>query len=89
MRYYKLYVPYVAWSGIGFFRGINAYKYRTKDQKGEYFHTSSIIYGGFGLLLYANPPTAILMLYKEIYRLEVNVRNMENEKKSGFYNYSV
>jgi hypothetical protein len=91
MKHFKtIYVPlYTAWASIGFMRGINAYKYKVKDEKDEYFHTSSIIYGCYGLILYTNPPTAVLMLCKEMYRLEVNIRNMENEKKSGFYNYLV
>lgn len=80
---------YTTWCGVGFMRGVNDYKYHKKQKylyTTSYLYSTSIIYGSFGTLLYANPPTAIFMMYKEIYRLEVNLRNLENDKKSDFYN---
>ena len=80
-------VLYTTWCSLGFVRGIHAYKYeKNYHKKKEFLYSTSVIYGAFGTLLYANPPTAVFMMCKEIYRLEVNLRNLENDKKSDFYN---
>jgi len=36
--------------------------------------------------MYANPVLLPLTIHKEFYRLEINARNLENEKKSSYYN---
>lgn len=36
--------------------------------------------------MYANPLLFPITASKEIYRLEVNLRNLENEKKTDYYN---
>jgi len=36
--------------------------------------------------LYANPGLLPFSVYKEMYRLEVNIRNLEDEKTTSYYN---
>ena len=78
-------ISYTSWCGVGFLRGINSYNY-SHNKYESYLYTSSIIEGIFGIILYANPILFPFTLYKEIYRLEINSRNLENEKKSRYYN---
>ena len=81
-------VSYTAWCGIGFIRGVNSYKYYLiKYNKNESFiYSNSIKDGIFGIIMYANPILFPLALHKEFYRLEINLRNLESEKKSRYYN---
>ena len=44
-----------------------------------------MIYGVYGLIMYMNPPFFPFTIYKELYRLEVNIRNLEDEKKTEYY----
>lgn len=79
---------YTGWCGLGFNRGVNSYKntYNKYDLKENYLYSNSIIYGLFGGFIYANPFFVPILIYKELYRLEINIRNLESEKKSNFYN---
>ena len=52
----------------------------------KYFYGGCAIRGILGMGLYASP-WGVIMFAKEIYRLEVNLRGIESEKKSDFYNY--
>jgi len=76
------------WCGLGFMRGINSHKYNyNKYEKNEdYLYINSICYGIFGITVYANPFLLPVTVFKEFYRLEINVRNLENKKKTDFYN---
>jgi hypothetical protein len=76
------------WCGLGFMRGINSHKYsHNKYAKNkDYLYTNSICYGVFGIITYANPFLLPITIYKEIYRLEINIRNLEDEKQTDFYN---
>jgi hypothetical protein len=49
-------------------------------------YTNKITYGFMGTLFYINPFLVPIKLYKELYRLEVNIRGLESEKKSDYYN---
>lgn len=49
-------------------------------------YLDKMVYGFLGVLIYGNPCTTAFTLYKEIYRLEVNTRNIESEKRTRFYN---
>lgn len=42
--------------------------------------------GLIGSILYMAPFTIIFMIPKEIYRLEVDLRNLQNEKDNDWYN---
>jgi len=81
------------WSLLGFNRGINEYNYynekynnTNKENPKPDMYTSRIPYGLLGVFFYINPFLAPINLYKEIYRLEVNIRGLESEKKSDYYN---
>jgi hypothetical protein len=73
------------WCLLGFKRGLNHYDYNyakyDREENKPYMYTSKIPYGVAGTLFYANPFTTPIKLYKELYRLEVNIRGLESEKK--------
>ena len=77
-----------SWCGLGFMRGVNSYKYNHK----KHYNTEPYLYlnlfgsGCFGIIIYANPFYLPFSIYKEIYRLEVKLRNLEDEKKTDYYN---
>jgi hypothetical protein len=90
-----------SWLSLGFYRGTKYYgrdykkeciryeerkdnKYYTVD-KPEYFYGQCVAYGLFGILLYVNPLTFAAVIPKEIYRLEVNIRGLNEEKKKDSY----
>ena len=82
-----------SWCGLGFYRGANYYKYDLDNSnldkykiKKNYLYSDSILYGFYGVLMYINPAFLPIIIYKEFYRLEVNVRNLQDEKKSKYYN---
>ena len=77
-------ICYTGWCGLGFIRGINSYKY--DKIKKPYIYSDSLVDGLIGIFMYGNPMLLPIFIHKELYRLEVNIRNLENEKKSNFYN---
>ena len=79
---------YSSWCGLGFIRGINSYNYNHNKygKKEDYLYLNSVCYGLSGIALYINPFLLPFLVHKEIYRLEVNVRNLENEKTTDYYN---
>jgi hypothetical protein len=81
-------ISYGSWCGLGFIRGINSYKYNyIKCEKNtDYLYVNLTFHGFIGIAMYANLFFLPFSLYKELYRLEINVRNLENKKNSKFYN---
>jgi hypothetical protein len=83
---------YVSWCGLGFYRGIKSYKCKHDNDNDKYkinqnyLYLDSMVYGIYGLIKYMNPPMLPFTIYRELYRLEVNVRNLQDEKKSECYN---
>ena len=77
-----------SWCGLGFIRGINSYKYNHKkyEKNEDYLYVNLLLNGVFGIFMYVNPLFLPLSIYKELYRLEINLRNLENEKNTKFYN---
>jgi len=90
------------WLALGFYRGVKLYNYDLKKKTDEYeieenrkyynyekpiyFYSNCFGEGLFGLIMYANPITLPIIIPKEIYRLEVNIRGMNEEKeKPSFY----
>lgn len=69
-------VGYTCWCALGFVRGVNSYNYHY-DKKETYLYLNSVGYGCCGILFYANPILIPFSVYKEIYRFEVNVRQLE------------
>ena len=79
----KIIIGISTWSGLGFIRGVQSYAY--KNEKEKLIYSNAIIYGIFGFLIYLNPILLPITIHKEIYRLEINIRNIENEKKNRYY----
>jgi len=81
---------YASWSIIGFKRGIDDYDYsfnhKKIDKDKTYLYSSKIGIGLCGLIMYMNPFLIPLFIPKEIYRFEVNIRGIEKDKKSDYYN---
>ena len=73
---------YTTWCGLGFIRGVNSYGYE-KTNLDTYLYLNAVGYGCCGILFYANPCLMPLSIYKEIYRLEVTVRQLE--KRPNYY----
>ena len=94
MQYYKniftkknlLCFTGVGWCVLGFNRGLYEYEYDHKHNHKNYFYTDKIFNGLMGLFLYVNPGLLPFAIYKEIYRLEINLRGLEEEKKTEYYN---
>ena len=80
-----------SWPALGFYRGIKSYDYNYSNNKIykppiRPLYLDKVVWGVGGMLWYLNPVGAFLGLYKEVYRLEVNLRNIEDEKKTAYYN---
>ena len=88
LKYSIAAIGYASWCGLGFVRGTQdyAFNYNRFDKNKPYMYIRSFMYGNLGIILYANPILLPIFLYKETYRLEINLRNLENEKNSSFYN---
>jgi len=83
---------------LGFKRGTNSYNYKFQKNRKKnktdtslegsetYLYSAKISYGIFGTFIYINPFLSFITIPKEIYRLEVNLRSLEKEKESEFYN---
>ena len=80
-----VFVTGTGWSVLGFKRGLQSYDYTYRKEPYLYIHKGQ--YGILGLFLYMNPLLLPLTLYKEMYRLEVNLRGLEQEKKTDYYNH--
>jgi hypothetical protein len=59
--------------------------YTVLTQKPQYLYSSCVWFGLFGFLLYVNPVTALVVIPKELYRLEVNMRGLHEEKEKDEY----
>lgn len=80
---------YGSWCGLGFIRGTMCYNYKRdvlKINNGPYLYSKSICNGLVGTLFYASPIYWPFALYEETCRLEINIRNLEDEKESCYYN---
>ena len=51
-----------------------------------YFYTSTLVYGTSGFFFYLFPGTVPICFVKELYRVEINMRGIEAEKQTFFYN---
>jgi len=82
---------WASWTSLGFKRGMDDYTYsyekqKTKGKNIEYMYSEQITYGLIGSFIYVNPVLLVITIPKEIYRLEVNIRDLKNEKESNYYN---
>jgi len=88
---------FVTWGALGFYRGFNEpdYDYQVRYNnyiKQPFLYSRQVIKYvkkiGNGLLwsgMYINPFLIFITLPKEIYRLEVDIRGLEDEKKTDSY----
>lgn len=79
---------YSSWCALGFIRGLNHYDYKHNKYNKDnlYLYSGRIGIGLFGFICYANPFFMPIFFTKEIYRCEVKLRNLEQEKNSDNYN---
>ena len=86
-----LFVTLWSWPVLGFKRGINSYNYNYSNNKiykppTRPLYLDKVCWGLAATITYINPCTFFIVLYKEVYRLEVNLRELEDEKKTDYYN---
>ena len=79
----KIAIPTMGWLLLGFYRGIKSYEY--SHDKNNMLYTDKLLYGLGGVLWYINPIGIPLNIIKELYRFEVTIRNLEEEKKTRKY----
>ena len=77
-------ILYIGWSGLGFFRGIKYYKYKYRHP--QYLYINQLMYGLLGTITYALPTLLPFTLYKEAYRLEIYMRNLDGDLPGDFDN---
>lgn len=75
-----IYLPGSLWLGLGVIRGINQYNYEYSSDN-RFFYTKNIYNGIAGLLLYTIPVMLPFIIYKELYRLEVNIRGIQKTEE--------
>ena len=83
---FKVIAP--AWITLGFYRGIKLYNY--KYQKGKYgcktyFYSECFCSGSFGVFIYLNPFLLPITFVKELHRLEINIRGLNEEKEKELF----
>ena len=72
-----------AWAALGYKRGTDYYSYNLKNE--DFLYVKQFQNGVYGTIVYANPILVLPLLCKELYRLEVNIRNLEKHKQSDYY----
>ena len=55
-------------------------------EKPNKFYLTTIISGLYGSLFYITPIPGIFYFFKEIYRTEIYLRNMDDEKEKEYFN---
>ena len=71
------------WTALGYYRGVQEYNYYRKNRPCLY--SEQFGRGLLGSFIYINPLSGLLMVQKEIYRFEVNIRSLEYEKQTDYY----
>jgi len=81
-------IIFSSWGALGFKRGINSYDYSYKKDSRlkQHLYLEKGKWGVVSTIAYINPISFLFVLYKEIYRLEVNLRGLEDEKHTDYYN---
>ena len=85
------------WPILGFKRGLNSYDYNYSHNKlyshgkqTKYpFYFDKFVWGVVSAVVYLNPVTGLIGLYKEVYRLEINMRGELDELKNKDEYYRV
>jgi|LauGreDrversion4_2_1035121.scaffolds.fasta_scaffold1114387_1 hypothetical protein len=90
-KYHIAWAAGTAWTTLGFWRGMKQYDYEyslknnDKPNPTPYMYTERIGNGLLGVIVYMNPFLGFLALGKELYRLEINIRNLEDSKNNDTY----
>ena len=77
------------YGSLGFYRGLNSYDHYMKksyNRDKKVIFVDKFGYGLTGTFIYANPLLLPITIYKELYKLEVDIRNLEDDKKGDRYN---
>jgi hypothetical protein len=83
-----------SWGTLGFYRGVNYFGEDPYPECNNVQHLYSkalsqyslnILYGLMGTCMYLNPFLCFIIIPREIYRLDVNIRGLEDEKKTDYY----
>ena len=64
----------------------NYYTEPTLPERPHKYYLTSTVIGCAGIAMYLNPLTFPVSVCKELYRFEVYVRDMDEEKKKHYYN---
>jgi hypothetical protein len=92
-----LILPLGLWSSLGFYRGINYYNYKKERENkiekakilsekiNNYYYTECLYYGVTTSMMYVFPLTFPFMFIKEILRIEIVIRNLNDEKSLDYY----
>ena len=89
-----VFITMCSWPTLGFKRGVDSYNYhysnnrlyRHSEKMKSPLYLDKLAWGIGGTLWYSNPVSGFFGLYKEVYRLAVNLRGLEDEKKTAYYN---
>ena len=79
----------LGWTLLGFYRGQHNYNYnyyKVLYKFETYSYSHKLLHGLTGMVIYSSPIFIFVTIPKEIYRLEVNIRNLEHEKNTDYYN---
>jgi hypothetical protein len=87
-------ITILGWPSLGFKRGVDSYNYhysnnrlyRHSEKMRSPLYLDKLVWGIGGMLWYLNPVGGVFGLFKEVYRIEVNLRGLEDEKKTDYYN---
>ena len=80
-----------SWPALGFYRGLKSFDYnysndRIYKRSTRPLYINKAVWGAVGTFCYLIPGLCFIAAYKEVYRLEVNLRGIEDEKKTAYYN---
>lgn len=84
-------ILYGSWGLLGFYRGIKFYDFELNDpnyhKKSQDLYSDKIRAGALGTVVYIFPFFCVFPAVKEIHRLEIYLRDLEEErKKPEYYN---
>jgi hypothetical protein len=86
-----MFITMCSWPTLGFYRGLKSYDYNYSNDRiykssARPLYIDKTVWGICGIMCYLHPVGGVIGLYKEVYRLEVNLRGIEDEKKTAYYN---
>jgi hypothetical protein len=78
------------WAMLGFKRGVDSYFYCYRkinlSPDSIPLYSYGIFWGIKSTIVYICPPLIFFSMHRELYRLEVNIRGLEHEKNTKYYN---